>query len=124
MTRPDDQPTMRADRPPPGGQEPAFVFSPTTRVAGSVALVVVGVLAAALSGLADDDRDGYVPAHALAAAPFVAGAIVWARGARRACPRHYRGFWGRWLVANVIGAGATLAAIGSVVLDAPVLLLL
>lgn len=100
----------------------AFVFSRRVRLVTSVGAPVLVVAAAGLSSLAGADRDGYVLAHSLAGAPFTVGALVLARITARHCPPCYRRFWQLWFAANVCGALATVAAIGSVAFRAPALL--
>ena len=120
--RTDDELTPRS-----GGQArphdaPAFVFDVRHRVAGSAALAVGVVASAGLSSLAGDDRDGYILAHSLASAPFLIGALVCAGHVVDRGPRQYRTFWRRWFAATLLGSAATLAAIGSVVLQSDALM--
>jgi len=99
-----------------------FVFGGTARVGGSAGIIVVGVVAVGLSGLAADGREGYVLAHSLSSAPFVLAAIAGSSVARQHCPPQYRMFWQRWFEANLVATAATVAAIGAVDFSSPVLL--
>ncbi|MDD9368661.1 MAG: hypothetical protein PV358_00955 [Acidimicrobiales bacterium] len=98
------------------------MFDVRHRVAGSAALAVGVVASAGLSSLAGDDRDGYILAHSLASAPFLIGALVCAGHVVDRGPRQYRTFWRRWFSATLLGSAATLAAIGSVVLQSDALM--
>ena len=120
--RTDDQLTSRSDAPPPGGDPPATVFGRSTRVAVSAGIVAAVVAGTAASALAAPDRNGFVLAHSLTAAPFVAGALVCsAIAARRGAPQ-FGSFWRCWFAANVVGSLSVLTATGSVVLESPALL--
>jgi signal transduction histidine kinase len=119
MTRRDDELTIRSAGVARAHGPGTFVFGATTRTVTSASIVVVAVLATGLSALAAGDRNGYVLAHSLAAAPFMGGALVCSAHARRWCPPQYRRFWQRWFAANLVGGLATLAAIGAVVLRSP-----
>lgn len=120
--RTDDQLTSRSDAPPPGGDPPTTVFGRRTRVAVSAGIVAAVVAGTAASALAEPDRNGFVLAHSLTAAPFVAGALVCsAIAARRGAPQ-FGSFWRCWFAANVVGSLSVLTATGSVVLESPALL--
>ncbi|HEX6417263.1 MAG TPA: ATP-binding protein [Acidimicrobiales bacterium] len=100
------------------------VFGRRTRLTGSAAIVAVAAAGTGLSALAPSGRDGFVLAHALVAAPFVAGTLTCSGlAARRGAPA-FRPFWRSWFAANVLAALAVLAATGSVLLDSPALLVL
>lgn len=120
--RTDDQLTHRSAAAPLDDQAPAPVFDDRTRVAVSAG-IAAGVLAGTgLSALAAPDRDGYVLAHSLMAAPLVAGALVCSGIASRRVTPRFASFWRCWFAANVMAGLSVLAATGSVVLESPALL--
>ena len=109
-----------APPPPPGGS--TLVFPARTRAAGVAGMVVVGVLAVALSTQVTDDRNGYVLAYGLSAAPFLVGAMAGARRARQECPPQLRAFWQSSFTACLLATLACVAAVAGVVLASPALL--
>ena len=119
----DEELTTRSGEARPGSSA-TFVYGASTRAGVSIGIVVIGVATVGLAALVDDDHDGYVLAHAMASAPFVVGALVCAAGARRSGAPQFRVFWQRWLQANTLASGATLAAIGAVVFESSALLVL
>jgi signal transduction histidine kinase len=79
----------------------------------------------ALSGTATvgpEPGDAYVLGHGLTAAPYLVLGIACTWRTVQLGPPEYRGFWVRWLVATIIGAGAAAAAIASVLTDTRALL--
>lgn len=89
------------------------VFTARARRRGSVAVAATAVMAIALSPLAAPGRDGFVLAHALAAAPLLVGSYVWAGRARADGAPEYRRFWGHWRRACLLGLGAAAAGAAS-----------
>lgn len=99
-----------------------FAFDVRHRVVVSASLAVAVLAAAGLSAYAADDRDGYILAHSLAAAPFLVGAMVCSAIVIGRCPEQYRTFWRRWFAANLVASLATLAAVAAVVLESDALM--
>lgn len=122
MLRTDEELTIGAGETTRPASPATFVYSSTARAGVSVGIAVIGVATIGLSALVDDDRDGYVLAHAVATAPFLLGALTCAAGARRSGAPQFRVFWQRWFEANTVASAATLAAIGAVVFESSVLL--
>ncbi len=118
----DEERTIRSGETTRPDSSATFVYAATTRAGVSIAIVVIGVATVGLAALVDDDRDGYVLAHGMASAPFVLGALACAAGARRSGAPQFRVFWQRWFEANTVASAATLAAIGAVVFESSVLL--
>lgn len=83
------------------------------RLAGSVGLAVVAVMAVALSPLVPDGRPGYVLAHALTALPPLVAAHRWAAAAGRRGAPEYRTFWRHWRRACALALASAVSGVGA-----------
>lgn len=97
-----------------------LVFPARTRWALSGGAVVVGVALVGFSvmvlpGLIPNQEDRYLMAHALGAAPFLAGGLACSWRTLTVSSPGYQIFWRRWLAAQVTGTVATVAAIAAVI---------
>ncbi|HET6772019.1 MAG TPA: ATP-binding protein [Acidimicrobiales bacterium] len=120
-TRADDQTTE-----PAAVAEPApdtFVYPRRARLLAAACIVATGIAVVAFAAATTDDRDGFLLAHGVATAPFLAGTVLIARRVQRECPAPLRLFWRRWALACVPGVLASAAAVAGVLLHSPALLL-